>query len=495
MNTQTEHLENHTARLTVEVEPERLEQAKQTAARNLSKRLNIPGFRKGKAPYRIIANYVGEAAILEDAVEVLGNEIYPKALDEADVEPYGPGSLEDFKVEDKPVFTFIVPLQPTVALNDYRSVSVDFTTPEITDVDVDSSLRALREQEAVVEESTQPVALGNRITAYVDGRLVDEDGEEATEAEAEAEEEEHDHDHEGHDHSEHEHHVDDKTVIHEHAAVVTLDDEGELAPGFGAALVGAAVGDHREFELTYPDDTDEYGELAGKRVKFTVDIQKVENVTLPALNDELAARVTAEEETPLSLLELRMRIRENLEKNAADRSKNEHADKALTAMVEAADIRYPEAMIGEESERFLKRFDQDLRQRGITLDDYMRIYRKSREDLYADYRETAIRNVERALVLREVADVEGVTVTDEQIDAEIDRNAAQFGMPAEEFRRLYNQAGMRGMLVNELLSRNVLERISAIARGEAPDLTVGAVAAAVAGEDAAADSSDAATEE
>jgi trigger factor len=375
-------------------------------------------------------------------------------------------------------------------------VSVEFTAPEVTDVDVDRSLRALREQEAVVEESTQPVALGNRITAYVDGRLVDEDGDDAAEAETETEtEEEHDHDHEGHDHSEHEHHVDDKTVIHEHAAVVTLDEEGELAPGFGEALVGAVVGDHREFELTYPDDTDEYGELAGKRVKFTVDIQKVESVTLPALNDELAARVTAEEETPLSLLELRMRIRENLEKSAADRSKNEHADKALTAMVEGADIAYPEAMIGEETERFLKRFDQDLRQRGITLDDYMRIYRKSREDLYADYRETAIRNIERSLVLREVADTEGVTVTDEQIDAEIDRNAAQFGMPAEEFRRLYNQAGMRGMLVNELLSRNVLERISAIARGEAPDLSAGAVAAAQAGEEAAAAQSEAAPEE
>lgn len=461
MNTQTEHLENHTARLTVEVEPERLEQAKQTAAKNLSKRLNIPGFRKGKAPYRILLNYVGEAAILEDAVEVLGNEIYPKALDESAVEPYGPGSLEDFKVEDKPVFTFIVPLQPAVELNDYRSVSVDYTAPEVTDADVDRSVRSLREQQAVVEDSQEPVALGNRITAYVDGRLVD-----GEETEEDAEEEEHDHDHEE---GEHAHHVDDKTVIHEHNAVITLDDEGEPAPGFAEALVGAAVGDHREFELTYPED-EKYGELSGKQVKFAVDIQKIENVTLPALNDDFAARVTAEEENPLSLLELRMRIRENLERSAEERARNEHSDKALTAIVEQATIKYPEAMIGEETERFLQRFDQDLRQRGITLDDYMRIYRKSREDLYTDYRETAIRNIERALVLREVASLENVTVTDEDIDAEIERNASQFGMPVEDFRRLYNEPAMRNLLLNDLLSRSVMDRISAIARGEAPEL-------------------------
>ena len=272
---------------------------------------------------------------------------------------------------------------------------------------------------------------------------------------------------------------------------MTLDEEGEPAPGFADARVGAAIGDHGEFELTYPE-VEEYGELAGMRVMFAVDIQKIENVTLPALNDDFAARVTADEETPLTLLELRLRMRENLERSAQDRTNNEHSDKALTAIVEQATISYPEAMIGEETDRFLQRFDQDLRQRGITLDDYMRIYRKSREDLYADYRETAVRNVERALVLREVAAVENVTVSEEDIDAELDRNALQFGLRAEEFRSLYNQPAMRNLMVNDLLSRNVLLRISAIARGEAPEL---AAAPAAVTEDAAPAEPEAVTEE
>lgn len=504
MNTQTERLENHTARLTVEVEPERLERAKATAAKNLAKRLNIPGFRKGKAPYHIVARFVGEGAILEDAVEMIGNEIYPQALDESGVEPYGPGSLDDFKVEDKPVFTFVVPLQPAVELNEYRSVAVDFTVPEITDEDINHALRTMREQSAVVEDSSEPVVAGNRITAFVDGRLVDEDGD-SSEAEAQAEDvaadeaaaedaEAHDHDDED-DEDEHEHLVDEKTVIHEHEATVMLDEEGEPAPGFTDAVVGAAVGDVREFDLTYPDDADKYGDLAGKVVHFTVEIQKIESITLPALNDDFAARMTAEEENPLSLLELRMRIRENLERNALERAKNEHSEKALTAMVEGADVHYPEAMIGEETERFLRRFDQDLRQRGITLDDYMRIYRKSREDLYNDYRETAVRNVERALVLREVAAKEKVTVSDEQIEAEIERNAAQFGMQAESFRELYNQPGMRDMMVNDLMTRSVLDRISDIARGEAPEIPADDEADATAAAVAAAEAADNASEE
>jgi trigger factor len=102
LNIQTERLDNHTARFTVELDIDRLEQAKQAAAKKIAKRVNIPGFRKGKVPYKILLNYVGEGALLEDAIEILGNDIYKEALDQSGVDPYGPGQLEDFKVEPQP---------------------------------------------------------------------------------------------------------------------------------------------------------------------------------------------------------------------------------------------------------------------------------------------------------------------------------------------------------------------------------------------------------
>jgi trigger factor len=133
LNIQTERLENHTARMTVAVDTDRLEKAKQKAAQQLSRRVNIPGFRKGKAPYRILLNYLGEAAILEDAIEVLGNDIYKEALTESGLEPYGPGEIEGVELENGPVLKFIVPLQPEVSLGTYRDVRVEYTAPEVKD--------------------------------------------------------------------------------------------------------------------------------------------------------------------------------------------------------------------------------------------------------------------------------------------------------------------------------------------------------------------------
>jgi trigger factor len=481
LNTQTELLENHTARLTVEVEPERLEKAKQVAAKKLAGRLNIPGFRKGKAPYRVIVSYVGEGALIEDAVEVLGNEVYKEVITDADIEPYGPGQLEDVKVEGNPVFTFVVPLQPTVDLAAYRDVRVDYTPPSIEDADVDRSLRQMLEQEAVVEESHRPVEANNRLTVFIDGRLVDDEAEETSPAAEDAAEtveavetdEAHDHDHgDDHDHDhegEHEHHVDEKTIIHQHDAVISLTPDDEPLPGFTEAVAGMRVGESRQFELSYPDD-EEYGELSGKKAKFDVTVKKIENVTLPALNDEFAARVTKEEEKPLSLLELRMRVRENLQKMTEERINSEYSRKALDAIVEQATVSYPEAMVGEQVQRFLHQFDQDLRQRGMTLDDYMKIYKKSSEDLYNDYRDAAVRMVRRSLVMREILEKEGIEATDDRVQEEIDKIAARFGEQADNYRVLFAEPAMRENVKNDLTNQLVLERIAAIAKNEAPEI-------------------------
>lgn len=470
MNIQTERLENHTARFTVELETDRLEQAKQDAARRLSKRVNIPGFRKGKIPYRILLNYVGEPAVLEEAMEILGNDIYKEALQESGVEPYGPGELEKFEIEPQPTFTFVVPLQPEVKLNDYRSVRVDYTAPVVEDDDVNRSMKALQEQQALVEESHKPVEMGNRVTADIHAEVLPEttaDGESEAEAAAdEAVEVEHEHEHDEHA----PHTPGAEPLLHEHDAMLILDDEhNEPAPGFRDALVGATVDERREFELTYPDDENEYEDLAGRRAKFYVTIKKIETITLPALNDDLAARVTAEEEKPLSLLELRMRVRENLQQASDQRKKSEYAQQALDKMVEQATVSFPDALVNDQIEDYLERLDRDLRQRGLTLDDYMRISGKSREDLYNDYRDTAVMNLKRSLVLREVLQAEEMAVEEQAIDEEIERILAQFGEQAEGLRSMFANPNMRNNVRNDLLEQHVLDRIVAIAKGEAPE--------------------------
>ncbi len=477
MNTQIERLEDHTARMTVEVEPERLEKALHGAATRLSRRLNIPGFRKGKAPYKVIVSYVGVPALMEEAVEDLGQQVYKEALTESQLDPYGPGQLEDVKTEAaSPVFTYVVPLQPTVELNAYRTIRLPFEQPTVGEDEIKESIRAMQEQQAVVEESQQPVARGNRVTMFIDGRTIEEDG---AEIEAEAA---HDHDHEGHDHEHdddheddapdeqgHHHHVDDRTILHEHDAQMILDDESEPIPGFIEALAGANVGDRREFDLTYPD-TEEYEQLAGKKAHFDVEIKKIENITLPELNDELAAAATKDEEKPLTLVELQARVRENLQKLAEERARNTYSREALDAMVEQSDVSYPEAAVADQIQRMLQQFDRDLRQRGLTLDDYLKIYNRTMDDLYNDYHDSAAATVARGLVMRHLMEKEGVSVTPEDLEAEIDRILGGFGENSAQFRSLFAEPSMRANVENDLLTQRVTDRIIAIAKGEAPEL-------------------------
>lgn len=472
---QTERLENHTARLTVEVVPERFEKAMQAAARKIARQVNIPGFRRGKAPYRIVKNYVGEGALLEDAVEILGNEVYREALEASELEPYAPGQLEDVELENTPTFKFIVPLQPTVELNEYRSVRVDYEAPTIEDDEVDNTLQALREQNALVEESHQPVQPGNRVTIDIHGQMVveddddeakdeDEDDVAASDADTEAETDT------GDGHEEHHHQVDENTIIHEHDAVMNLDADNEPIPGFVDALTGATVGETREFTLTYPDDEDAYQEMAGETARFSVTVKKIETVTLPELNDQFAANVTEEEDEPLTLLQLRMRIRENLQNAADERATNAYAQDVLTQIVEQADIHYPEEMVQEQVDQMLERFDQQLRQQRLTLDTYMTLYNKTKEDLFEENREAAEATVRRSLVLYELLRREGIGLEEADVEAEIDRMMANFGEHAEQLRSLFAQESMRDNIANDLLNRKVYERLAAIGKGEAPEL-------------------------
>jgi trigger factor len=140
----TQTTEDHQVKLRVEVEPEQLETAKRRAARQIAKKAKIPGFRPGKAPYHIIERFAGEAAILEDAMDILVQDVYPKALDEIDIKPFGPGTLENIASTDPPVFEFVVPLEAEIELGDYHSLRLPYELKEVTDQDVEKVLENIR---------------------------------------------------------------------------------------------------------------------------------------------------------------------------------------------------------------------------------------------------------------------------------------------------------------------------------------------------------------
>jgi trigger factor len=475
LNIQMEHLENHKAQLTVEVEAGRLDTAKKTAARKIAKQVNIPGFRKGKAPYKILANYVGEAAILEEAMDLLGNEVYKEALEETKIEPYGPGELEEFKLEPELTFVFTIPKQPTVDLKDYREVRLDYEEPKVDDEMVDRALQMMQEQQALVEESHQPVAIGDRITVDVHAVLADD---EEAEAEADGEAADDDTEEAGEDA---EHGQDNNLFMHNHDLAVQLaEDEEPILPGFKEALVGAAVDEAREFELTVPDDEEMYeDDIRGRQVNFAVTVKKIETVTLPALNDEFAAKVSQpqgaeaeaeDDEEPLTLLQLRIRVRENLEQEAERRSHSEYSNLVLDEIVSQSEVAYPEGLVGEQAEGMLQDLDQRLGQEGLNLDTYLKVTGKSREEILADYNEPAMQAVERQLVLMELLQAENITITEENIIARIDEMLSSFGEQAEAMRSVFDNPQMRMNIANDLLQQQIFDRISAIGQGKPLDI-------------------------
>lgn len=488
MNIQTEHLEDHTARFTVEVEAERFEQVKQRAARELARRVRIPGFRKGKVPYRILVQNGLEGQIIMDAVESLSQEIYRETMENSDIEPYGPGAFEDYTLEPAITFVYTVPLQPTVELGDYRSIRRDYEEPEVTDEMVDKAMKRLQEQEALVEESSKPVAVGNRVTVDIHSEFADDAPESA------AEETDDDAD------------ADDDTAthvpakgdgfIHEHDAVLNLDPENEpILPGFIENLVDANVGDDVIFTLTVPDDNEEFKDIAGREVEFNITVNKIEMVTLPSLNDDLAARITEDEEEPLTLLDLRVRMRENIKEQMERNAKDEFASEVVADIVKDSKIAFPEAMVEEQVDAMIDDLDGRLRQQGMTIDNYIQVTGQTKEDLAEQYREPAIDSLKRALVLRELVVAENIVVTDEAISARIDEMLAQFGEQSEQIRPMFDTPRMRSNMQNDLLQQAVLDRIVSIAKGEDPPRESPAVTVDASTEEKPSESEDAADAE
>lgn len=480
MNVQTEHLDNHTARLTVEVDASKWEDAKKKAARKLGKRYRIPGFRKGKAPYSVIVRYVGEPAIVEDAVEVLGNEIYREALDASEVAPYAAGSLEDFKLEP-PTYIFTVPLQPKADIGDYRDVRLDYEAPEITDKDVEESLESLRSQRAEVEESEEPAAMGDRLTLdvhseFADGEEPSDEAEEEVEAEAEETAEDVDSEDAAEDEATDEDDEEEASVpkkgdhfIHRHDLAIDLSD-GENEPvlqGFSAELVGANLDDTVEFELEVPDE-ESYEGIVGRKVHFSVEVKKIEKIALPDLNDEFAAQVTEEEDESLTLEQLRERIRENLVRETTNQAEMEYANKVLDEMVEQADVAYPGIMVAEQINEMIEDFGRNIAQQGIQLENYLQVMGMTREDLAGRYEEQAEKSVARSIVLGEVITAEKVRINAGEIEAQIDEMMAQFGEQAEALRQYLDTPQQRSAIANNLLYERIMKRISAIGQGTAP---------------------------
>lgn len=449
MKIETETLENHQVRLTVQIEPQTLERAKRRAARKISRSTKIPGFRPGKAPYPIVERFVGEAPLLEEALDLLIDDLYPQVIEQSGVNPYGPGALEDFKDGDTPVLQFLVPLAPEVELGDYHNIRFPYEPPEVTEEDVNEVLQRVQENQAIIETVERPAEAGDIVYITISGKRAEEQA-----APAENEQD-----------------LPPLLVPERRMNVLIPADEDEPRedewpfPSFARQLAGKKAGETFTIAHTFPEDHEDET-LQGVEAVFTVQIDEVKSRELPALDDELAQSVGDYE----TLEELKQYIRETLAVNKQEDYDAEYDEQVLEKLVEQSTIKYPPQMVTSEILSLIDDLKRRLRSNYLDLDIYLKSRDMQLEDLEEELRPVAERRVRKGLVLMEVATTENIEVEQELVQSEVTRALDQFqqSIPPKDFRKSMTNETLYELVeqvTSDQLALQTVERLRAIARG------------------------------
>ncbi len=430
MKVTTERLENCQVNVIIEMDAAEIDKELRQTARKLSRQFNVPGYRRGKAPYHAVIRVFGREAVQQQALEDWGQDLYEKALEEIEYEPYEVGELKD--VEWDPFrMTILLPIKPEVDLGDYRAVRVPFEPEPVTDERIEAYLKELQQNNAQWVPVERPATWGDMVVIDAEGKIGDE------------------------------------VVLSNEGEELLLETEAETPlPGFQAEIVGLSPGEEKTFMLTYPeDDRDE--EVAGQEATFAVKLYTVKEENLPPLDDELAMMVGDYD----SLEALKAAIRENLETEALQKAEADYPDRVLEVMIEGAGrIEYPPQAIDRESELVLDQMERNLASAGLALDQYLAMVNKTREMYKQELRPAAEERLRKRLVLNEAARQEGLEADPEEVEAEINRLSEMMGDEAEQMRQALDSPGGRQSIANDLVMDQVQERIMQIAKGEAPPL-------------------------
>lgn len=445
MKIETQTIENHQAQLTVEIDPAPLEEAKHRAALKLAKRSKIPGFRPGKAPYAMIVRHIGEATIVEEAMDILIDDIYPKVIEESGIKPYGPGTLKEIKSLDPPTFEFVVPLAATVELGDYHTIREPYELKEITSDQVEQVITNLRNNQAVIEKVDRPAQDGDQASIHLSAlRLNPKEGE-------------------------------PPTLIRERPGQVILEADGKDTSqglpfeGFSQHLLGLSEGESHTFNYTYPEDSPSEN-LRGVEAEFKVTVDQVNSRTVPEINDELAQ--SAGDYTTLE--DLRQAIRKELAEQAQNDYNAEYDDKVLDRLVEMSKIEYPPQMLEREIEVVIERLKSRLEEQNLDINLYLKTRGMDMEALKEESRPVAISRMKKSLALFEVADKEKIEVDQDKLQDETIRTMDLYSriLPQKEFRKLTTKDGTSSLVSNimvDLVVDKTKGFLRDVARGMEPE--------------------------
>jgi trigger factor len=414
--TQQEQTKPCEVSLEIEVEAEKVKKAFDQAYKEAGKHVNVPGFRKGKAPRAMLERYVSEDHIMEHAAEELVRPAYEEALEEAGIEPYGPAGYEIIHLADAEPFKFRakVPLAPTVELGKYTGIEVERLSRQVSDEDVEKELESIRQRSAKVENvEGRPAKQGD--LAII--RMVEPDGETK------------------------------ETVV----------EIGNNLASFDKGLIGMNIGETKTIDLVYPKDYEDK-ELAGTKSQTTVTLNDIKERQLPELNDEFVKQISEKSEEKIETVEqLKDKIKSAMEKAASDIADREIESKIIEKIVESSKIDIPDVMTEHEVAHRLQDLMSNLKNRNLTLEDYFEATGTNFEETQSRMESSAERDIKVSLALGEIAKAEKMEVSDEEVEAEITRMAEESSYPRESIAAYVDKTDGKEAIENRILRRKVLD--------------------------------------
>ncbi len=405
MSVQVENLEKNTAKLTIEVPAEKFEEAVQHFYKKNKGKFNIPGFRKGKAPFNMIKKMYGVGVFYEDAVDEVIDASYPDAAKESGLEIVSRPSISIEEIEEGKafVYTAVVAVKPEVTLGEYKGVEVQKTKSEVTEEDIETEIKRAREKNSrLITVEDRGIEDGDQVTIDFDGSV---DGKRFEGGKAE----------------------DYPLTIGSHTFIDNFEEQ----------LIGKTTGEECEVNVTFPAEY-HVEELKNKPAVFKVKVKEIQRKELPEANDDFASEVSDFD----TMEEYKKDLTEKLQAEKIEAAKTADEDKVVAKVIENATMEIPDQMVEEQVNGMVNDYARRLESQGISFKQYVEITGMTAEKIGEQMKPQAIKRIQTRLVLEAVVKAENIQADDAAVEEQFDKMAEDFKMDKEQIKGMFGEEQM-----------------------------------------------------
>ncbi|KAB3534785.1 trigger factor [Alkaliphilus pronyensis] len=418
MNSEIIKQEENKITLKLVVEAEEFEKSINKAYNKMKSRFNIPGFRKGKAPRKIIETHYGVGVFYEEAINQCFPDAYEEALQELKIDPIDRPEIdiEEINKGEDVVFTAIVEVMPEFIVDNYKGIEVEKKEYNVQEEDIENQLKSMQDKNArMIEVNDRPVKVDDLVIIDYKG-FVDGEAFEGGSAEKQS---------------------------------LTIGS-GQFIPGFEEQLVGKNIGEEVEVKVTFPEEY-KAENLAGKAATFNVTIHEIKEKELPVIDDEFAKDVSEFD----TLEELRVDIKNKLEEQANNKAEKELRNSVVENVVSKVEISLPDVLVERQIDSMLKDFEYQLSYQGLNLEYYYQMSGTKEEDIRNQMRDDAINRLKSQLVLEKIAEVEKIDATEEELQGELEKIAKQYNQELDKFKSTLREEDLNYFKENIIIKKTI----------------------------------------